>query len=366
MMPRTKKKSTKTKAADKTSSRKTGSRKTGSQRTESRKKKTRAASRRTQHADGKRDAAAKSPKSKTVVASVLNSEKLQELYATMLKCRMLSERALPADRQKGTDVSPSNRHEAAFVGAVAHAIPADAIAAAQDGFLASFIQGAPLKSILQQAEQQLLSGHTAHHNGADSFANNIMARGLALATEIKGNPAAVLLFTGEDQAARAAHREQLGMAAKNKLPVVCVMESRLASSIPAGSPLAANSAADGSYFPQIVVDGNDVVGVFRVAQEAIRRARSGHGPSLIECVMPEPVPSATANAANDPLAFMQQYLQHRNLWSDEWRQKIIQEFTQELDAAIAAMESERNQQNRSDHGYSQARSAKLNPEPASA
>ena len=42
--------------------------------------------------------------------------------------------------------------------------------------------------------------------------------------------------------------------------------------------------ADPAFYPRIPVDGGDVVGVFRVAQEAIRRAREGHGPAVIECL----------------------------------------------------------------------------------
>jgi len=35
--------------------------------------------------------------------------------------------------------------------------------------------------------------------------------------------------------------------------------------------------------PSVIVDGNDVLAVHEVAGEAVRRARAGEGPTLIEC-----------------------------------------------------------------------------------
>src|SRR5215472_10554932 len=133
-MPRTKKKPPKTKP--------------------SRKTKTEVSRPKARRANSRPGVSAKSTKSQPVVASVLNSEKLQELYATMLKCRLLSERGWTAPNGGGSSKSTTAGHEAVFVGAVAHALASDAIAAAQNESLASFIQGAPLQSILKQGADQ--------------------------------------------------------------------------------------------------------------------------------------------------------------------------------------------------------------------
>ena len=57
-------------------------------------------------------------------------------------------------------------------------------------------------------------------------------------------------------------------------------------------------------FPSILVDGKDVVAVWRAAQESIHRARNGSGPTLIEC-QTEPA------YFKDPLVFMQHYMTRR-------------------------------------------------------
>ncbi|HZD93695.1 MAG TPA: hypothetical protein VE133_05530, partial [Candidatus Sulfotelmatobacter sp.] len=85
-------------------------------------------------------------------------------------------------------------------------------------------------------------------------------------------------------------------------------------------------------------DGADVVAVFRVVQEAVRRARAGHGPSLILCVMPEASSAQMVRkSTHDPLAFMERYLRRRKLWSNEWQKKILDGFRKELDKAVASL-----------------------------
>src|SRR5215469_4453952 len=83
-------------------------------------------------------AASKSSKAKTVVAAVLDSQKLQSLYATMLKTRMLTQQAggILSDRNS----LPTGR-EAVLAGAITHTLPGDSIAATQNALLASFIRG---------------------------------------------------------------------------------------------------------------------------------------------------------------------------------------------------------------------------------
>ena len=316
-----------------------------------------------------------------VVAAVLSPEKLQELYATMLKCHLLNERLADVipQRRRATRVTEV-AHEAVLAGAIAHAIPGDETVTAEDGFLAAFIRGTPLASVLagvgNLAERRngTEPGATtngmrlgqAEANGVGSHTQATLERASGLAAGKKGSSTAVLAFTGEFRTERAALYEQLRTAAQSKLPIVCFVETSLAE-LDALPPSTAGSKTGEDHFPQIAVDGNDVVAVFRVAQEAIRRARTGHGPSMIECVMPEQTAKYSsaqdsAKKLSSPLAFMRKYLRRRKLWSDGWQQRIIREFTQELNSAIASMDTTSSQQNRIDQAYS----AKLAPEPASA
>lgn len=288
----------------------------------------------------RRRAASSSSKNKPTAAAVLDSQKLQDLYAIMLKTRMLSGRALQllSTPAKGLPAGAAWKREAVLVGAIAHTLAGDSIATAQSSFLADFIKGASLTSVLEQLsvpEIEAPGTEAANHSGTGSFAEGTMERGLALATEIRGKGNVVVVFPGDVPAGPVTHRERLGLAASNKLPLIWMVEATQSTLEQSSIP---DSPATGGNFPRITVDGNDVVAVFRVAQEAVRRARAGHGPSLIECVVPEsdPVPARKQTAAAcDPLAFMQRYLQRRNLWADEWQKKIADQFSQELELALA-------------------------------
>src|SRR5436190_1446114 len=101
----------------------------------------------------------------------------------------------------------------------------------------------------------------------------------------KSNRVAVAFF-GDGAVNNGAFHEGLNMASIWKLPVVFVCENnQFATEVPfqyaAGNPSVANRGA--AYgMPGVAVDGNDVLAVYAAAAEAIARARSGGGPTLIE------------------------------------------------------------------------------------
>ena len=94
-------------------------------------------------------------------------------------------------------------------------------------------------------------------------------------------------FFGDGASNNGAFHEGLNMAAIWKLPVLFICENNLyATEVPisysAGNPDVGNRGA--AYgIPGVIVDGNDVMAVYQAAGEAVRRARSGGGPTLIEC-----------------------------------------------------------------------------------
>src|SRR5258707_406247 len=100
----------------------------------------------------------KKQKTESEVLPVLNSGKLKELYATMVKCRMLAER-MQSSRSSGSNSDGSVRgFEATLVGAGAHLLSADCIALEHSSFVASLIRGTPLQSILARNREQQSNG----------------------------------------------------------------------------------------------------------------------------------------------------------------------------------------------------------------
>ncbi len=105
-------------------------------------------------------------------------------------------------------------------------------------------------------------------------------------TLLKCDHVAVAFF-GDGAVNNGAFHEGLNMAAIWKLPVLFVCENnQYATEVPfayaAGNPSVANRGA-GYGIPGVDLDGNDVLAIYQAAGEAVRRARSGGGPTLLEC-----------------------------------------------------------------------------------
>jgi len=254
-------------------------------------------------------------------AAVLDQPKLQQLYSSMLKCRALQRRL--------QEISPAGPvvagREAVLAGALAHSRPNDRVITAQNHALAGMLRGHSLSSVLNQLTSDIARAEEAQSIPTSSGPLALI-KGTEKARELVASGNSVLVFCGDDPSAPAAQREALALAAKDKAPVVCFVEVSLAALADKAEARGKRGKSSQPQFPVIAVDGADVVAVFRVAQEAIRRARTGHGPSLSKCVMPDD--------GRDPLQFIEQYLRRKNAWSEELQAKLADEFQRELETVL--------------------------------
>lgn len=114
-----------------------------------------------------------------------------------------------------------------------------------------------------------------------------IAVGMAWASHLQGKDDLVAVFFGDGTTTIGAFHEAVNLAAVWKLPVVFVCENNRYSEytpIDAVSPVV-HAAADRAVaygIPGAVVDGNDVSAVYNSAAEAVERARSGGGPTILE------------------------------------------------------------------------------------
>jgi TPP-dependent pyruvate/acetoin dehydrogenase alpha subunit len=119
------------------------------------------------------------------------------------------------------------------------------------------------------------------------------ATGVAYAAQIRGKGQVVLSFFGDGASKQGAFHESLNIASLWKLPVVYVMENNNYNVVTrveqedanaaSGEPLAVK--AKGYSMPGVTVDGADPVAVHGVVSEAVERARSGDGPTLVESLV---------------------------------------------------------------------------------
>jgi TPP-dependent pyruvate/acetoin dehydrogenase alpha subunit len=115
-----------------------------------------------------------------------------------------------------------------------------------------------------------------------------VAVGAALAFRIREERRVAVGWFGEGSAARGDTHEAMNLAGVRRLPIVFICDNnQWAYSTPTHLGYASRHIADraGAYgFEGVVVDGTDVLAVYREAKRAIEKARAGEGPTLIECM----------------------------------------------------------------------------------
>ncbi len=114
-----------------------------------------------------------------------------------------------------------------------------------------------------------------------------IAVGGAFSARARGTGQVAVAFFGEGAVAEGAFHESMNIAALWKLPVLFVCENNgYAELSPVSVHLSAKDVVDFAApygMAGVQVDGNDVLAVREVAEQAVARARAGEGPTLIEC-----------------------------------------------------------------------------------
>lgn len=255
--------------------------------------------------------------------SLISQEKLLALYANLLKCRLLAERAGAAARG----------WEASVVGVVQDLLPEDTLAIAEDNPLPALVKGAPLEFFFSQGAMQAEEQSTQAIRGfaalnliaSGSGAAINFAAGVALANKIQSNGRVTVAFCGSGQEAFEQWSEVFSFTGSQDLPMIFVLRN--------GNTDKLATQAERWQIPSMPVDGSDVVAVYRVAFESIARARLGRGPTIIDCRI-----DAAWNPAHstEPIRNMETYLSRKGFFSAAIQQEVLAKFAKELDAAAQA------------------------------
>lgn len=114
-----------------------------------------------------------------------------------------------------------------------------------------------------------------------------IAVGAALSAQMRHTDQVTVVFFGDGASNQGTFHESMNIASIWNLPVVFVCENnRYAESTCATYHKRVDDVATRAKaydVPGVVIDGNDVIAVHEAARAAIERARSGQGPSLVEC-----------------------------------------------------------------------------------
>lgn len=238
-------------------------------------------------------------------AAGLNQDQLRSMYRDMVLGRLLDERILVLNRQGRAPFAISGQgHEAAQVG-VGYALRRG------HDWLVPYYRDLTLVLVMgMEPKDHLLAalGKAADPNSGarqmpghyGSRAHNIVTTGSPVATQIlhavgiaqsfryRREDKVVVVSVGEGGTSEGDWHEGLNWAAIHRLPVVFLVENNAyAISVPQSRQMAVAHVADrapGYGMPGAVVDGGDALAMYRAASEAVDRARSGGGPTLLEAV----------------------------------------------------------------------------------
>lgn len=193
----------------------------------------------------------------------------------------------------------SNGQEPCAVGVCAHLAAEDVVTATHRPHHIAVAKGVDLNAMLAEIfgkASGLSGGRGGHMHLFDPRVNfccsGIIAQGMgpavgaALSRQLQGKPGVAVAYIGEGAANQGAFHETLNLAALWQLPVVFVIEDNawgISVAKQSSTPIERNYVRAAAYgMPGVFVPGNDADAIFAAAGEAIARARSGGGPSLIE------------------------------------------------------------------------------------
>lgn len=114
----------------------------------------------------------------------------------------------------------------------------------------------------------------------------LLASGAGYAALLAGTDQVGVAFFGDGASNNGAFHEGINLATAWQLPVIFVCENNMYATEVAFTKATKSECvacrAAGYGLPGVEVDGNDVLAVYKAANEAVERARSGNGPTLIE------------------------------------------------------------------------------------
>jgi TPP-dependent pyruvate/acetoin dehydrogenase alpha subunit len=235
-------------------------------------------------------------------ASHFDASAALDLYEQMWTIRLFENMALDLFKKglvRGT-VHPSLGQEAIAVGVCSLLRPSDYVLSTYRGHGHCIAKGADL---VRMAAELLgrIDGYCKGKGGSMHIcdpaigflgANGIVGAGLpiaggaALSQQLQGSDGVSVCFFGDGASNQGVFHETANMAAIWKLPLIFVCENNgyglSASTETACSVKDIASRAAGYGFPGESVDGNDLPAVIDATARAVKRARSGHGPTLLE------------------------------------------------------------------------------------
>lgn len=304
-------------------------------------------------------------KLKKTLEPEIPAEELLRIYRFMRLARAADERMLNLQRQGriGT-FAPCTGQEAIVVTAACAMQDNDWYAGSFRDFGARLVLGEEISNSLVYYNGYEEGNITPEAVGGRLLPINIIiasqllqAVGIAYAKKYRGEDSVVIAVLGDGGTSQGDFHEALNFAAVWKVPVVFIIQNnQWAISVPREKQTNSRTLAQKAIaydMPGIQVDGNDVLSVHAAVTEAMDRARSGEGPTLIEAITYRLKMHTTADDprkyrsedeeieawTKEPLIRFKKYIEDKGLWDDAKEEALEKETLAEIDTQIKKFEA---------------------------
>ena len=277
----------------------------------------------------------------------LGSELYQTMYRNMVLSRALDRRMLALQRQGrlGTYAMLEGQ-EAVQIGSALALEPTDFVFPSYREHGVQVTRGLPMEALL------------AYWKGLPNAGWDIGKYRMGIVTKLRGEDTVTVTYFGDGATSEVDFHSGMNFAGVWRTPTVFICANNgYAISVPYSKQTAAETIAqkaDAYGFEGLRVDGMDPIAMYLATKLAVRRARHGRGPTLIEAMTYRYGPHATADDPSlyrsdeeveawrrkDPIERLRRFLENRGEWDERAGEKVEMEVADAVESAVAALEAE--------------------------
>jgi len=285
---------------------------------------------------------------------------LIDMYKAMVLTRTFDRKAIALQRTGKMGTYPSSLGQEAISVAVGTVMkPEDVLIPYYREYGAQFIRGVTMKEILLywggDERGMNYQGPKKDFPISVPIASQAShAIGISYAMKHRKEPRVAVAFFGDGSTSKGDFYEAVNAAGVWNLPVVFVVNNnQWAISIPRENQTRCETIAQKAFAGGIhgeQVDGNDIIGLHHVMENAIERARKGEGPSVIEALTYRLCDHTTADDATryrpeeevktawkkEPIERLRNYLQANGNWDDNKEQALLSECSATIEEQVNA------------------------------
>ena len=295
--------------------------------------------------------------SKAASKSAKDIERLVRFYRAMTRTRIFDNKAISLQRtgQLGTFASALGQ-EAIGVGAAAAMEERDVLVPSYRDHAAQFYRGMAMSECLLywggDERGSDFAGPRRDFPTCITIASQCLhAVGVAYAIKLRKQPRVAVCMSGDGATSKGDFYESINAAGVWQLPVVfAVTNNQWAISVPRKTQSAAQTLAQKAVaagIEGVQVDGNDVIAVHHVMREALAKARTGGGPTLVEAVTYRLSDHTTADDAtryrppeevaeawkHEPILRLRNYLSVSKAWNKAQEEDLLKHCNEQVQAA---------------------------------